>query len=144
MGQQLRRATLTIPILIVLALLFFKISSALAEDPTRLKDVKIQGNIRVEEEGIRLHIQARPGDAFDKDVIERDVKAIYRMGFFDDVQAELSTDGVLTYAIKEKPYIKEIKFLGNSKLAKEKLETAFGISPRTILDRDKVAEGIDK
>src|SRR5262249_27669676 len=31
-----------------------------------------------------------------------------------------------------------------AKLSKEKLETAFGISPRTILDRDKVGEGVDK
>src|SRR5689334_2377323 len=45
-----------------------------AQDPPKLKEVKIQGNMRVEEEGIRLHIQARPGDTFDADVVERDVK----------------------------------------------------------------------
>src|SRR5438046_5448090 len=66
------------------------------------------------------------------------------MVFFDDVQAELSNDAVLVYAIKEKPYVKEVKFLGNSKVGKEKVETAFGISPRTILDRDKVGEGVEK
>jgi outer membrane protein insertion porin family len=144
MGQHVCNVMRAVRLLIIFSLFVFTASSVLAQDPSRLKDVKIQGNIRVEEEGIRLHIQARAGDVFDKDVIERDVKAIYRMGFFDDVQAEMSPDGVLTYAIKEKPYIKEVKFLGNSKLAKDKLETAFGISPRTILDRDKVSEGIDK
>jgi outer membrane protein insertion porin family len=131
---------------IVLVFSFFVsvVPSLYAQEPTRLKDVKIQGNIRVEEEGIRLHIQARAGDVFDSDVVERDVKAIYRMGFFDDVQADLTSDAVLVYAIKEKPYVKEVKFLGNSKVSKEKIETAFGISPRTILDRDKVGEGIEK
>ncbi len=114
------------------------------QEPTRLKDVKIQGNLRVEEEGIRLHVQARAGDRFDPDVVERDVKSIYRMGFFDDVQAELSSDDVLIYAIKEKPYIKEVKVSGNSQVSREKIETAFAVSARTILDRDKVSEGVEK
>lgn len=122
---------------------FFQPSLQAQEQPT-LKEVKIQGNIRVEEEGIRLHVQARAGDKFDPDVVEKDVKSIYRMGFFDDVQAELSPEAVLTYAIKEKPYIKEVKILGNSQVTKEKIETAFGVSPRTILDRDKIGEGLEK
>jgi len=144
MNHAARKYILSIPILLVLALSLLFDSSLRAQEPERLKEVKIQGNIRVEEEGIRLHVQARPGDRFDADVVERDVKSIYRMGFFDDVQAEMSADGVLTYAIKEKPYVKEVKILGNSKVAKEKIETAFGIAQRTILDRDKVGEGIEK
>jgi len=139
-----RKATRAIRILLIISFILSVLPSLYAQEPSRVKDVKIQGNIRVEEEGIRLHIQARAGDVFDSDVVERDVKAIYRMGFFDDVQAELSNDGVLTYAIKEKPYIKEVKILGNNKVGKEKIETAFGISPRTILDRDKIGEGIEK
>lgn len=138
-----RKAIRAMRIFLILSFVLSTFSSLYAQEPSRLKDVKIQGNIRVEEEGIRLHIQARAGDVFDSDVVERDVKAIYRMGFFDDVQAELS-DGVLTYAIKEKPYIKEVKILGNNKIGKDKIETAFAIASRTILDRDKIGEGIEK
>jgi outer membrane protein assembly factor BamA len=46
--------------------------------------------------------------------------------FFDDVQAELSPDGVLTYAVKEKPYIREVKIQGAAQVGKEKIETALG------------------
>src|SRR5258706_5228302 len=133
---------LVLPVSVLLGFFLFQPSNA-QEQPI-LKEVKIQGSIRVEEEGIRLHVQARAGDKFDPDVVEKDVKSIFRMGFFDDVQAELSPDAVLTYAIKEKPYVKEVKILGNSQVAKEKIETAFGISPRTILDRDKIGEGLEK
>ncbi|HXK27670.1 MAG TPA: outer membrane protein assembly factor BamA, partial [Candidatus Binatia bacterium] len=69
---------------------------------------------------------------------------IYRMGFFDDVQAELSADGVLTYNVKEKPYVREVKVQGNSQVARDKIETALGVGARTILDRPKLAEGVDK
>jgi outer membrane protein insertion porin family len=117
---------------------------ALSQEKVRLKEVKITGNVRVEDDGIRLHLKSRPGDNFDPLVVEQDVKAIFRMGFFDDVNAELSQDGILTYAIKEKPYIREVKIQGASQVTKEKIETALGIGARTILDRTKVAEGVEK
>jgi outer membrane protein insertion porin family len=115
-----------------------------AQEKTVLKEVKIAGNLRVEEDGIRLHVKARRGEVFDRSLVEQDVKAIYRMGFFEDVQAEISPDGILTYTVKEKPYVREIKIQGNAQLARDKIETALGVAPRTILDRGRVAEGVDK
>ena len=117
---------------------------AQSQEKIRLKEVRISGNLRVEDDGIRLHLKSRAGESFDALMVEQDVKAIYRMGFFDDVQAELSPDGVLTYAVKEKPYVREIKIQGASQVGKEKIETALGIGARTILDRTKVAEGVEK
>jgi outer membrane protein insertion porin family len=110
----------------------------------RLKEVRVQGNLRVEEDGIRLHLKARPGDLFDPVVVDQDVKSIYRMGFFDDVKAELTPEGTLTYTVKERPYVREVKIQGNAQVSKEKIETALGIGPRTILDRDKVLEGAER
>jgi outer membrane protein insertion porin family len=115
-----------------------------SQEKVILKDIKIAGNLRVEDDGIRLHLKSRQGELFDPAMVEQDVKAIFRMGFFDDVQAELSPEGVLTYAVKEKPYIREVKIQGASQVAKEKIESAFGIGARTILDRTKVADGVDK
>jgi outer membrane protein insertion porin family len=110
----------------------------------KIKDIKITGNLRVEEDGIRLHLKSRPGDSFNSTVVEQDVKAIFRMGFFDDVTADLSPEGVLTYTVKEKPYIKEVKIQGNSQVTRDKIDTALGIAARTVLDRSKIAEGVDK
>jgi outer membrane protein insertion porin family len=121
-------------------------SRAIAQNQEKvtLKDVKISGNLRVEDDGIRLHLKSRPGELFNSGIVEQDVKAIFRMGFFDDVQAELSPDGVLTYAVKEKPYVRELKVQGASQVSRQKIEAALGVSPRTILDRAKVAEGVEK
>jgi outer membrane protein insertion porin family len=115
-----------------------------AQEGITIKDVKIAGNVRVEDEGIRLHLKNRAGASYDAGVVEQDVKAIFRMGYFDDVRAELSADGVLTYTVKEKPYVREVKIQGNSQLGKEKIETALGIVPRSVLDRGKVIEGVEK
>ncbi|HXV81976.1 MAG TPA: outer membrane protein assembly factor BamA, partial [Candidatus Binatia bacterium] len=118
--------------------------NASAQSEVVLKAVRITGNLRVEEDGIRLHIKNRAGMRFDQAIVEQDVKAIYRMGFFDDVRAEISPDGVLTYTVKEKPYVREVKIQGNSQIAVDKIETALGITPRTVLDHARVTEGVDK
>ena len=131
-------------LLLVFALLIFSHSSLNAQQTIRLREVKIDGNARVEEEGIRLHLQARAGDLFDQNVVEKDVKSIFRMGFFDDVKADLSPNGVLTYAVKEKPYVREVKIQGASRIGREKVETALGVAARTILDRDKISEGVER
>ena len=65
--------------------------------------------MRVEEDGIRLHLKSHPGELLDPLIVDQDVKAIFRMGFFDDVKAELSPDGALTFVVKEKPYVREVK-----------------------------------
>lgn len=120
------------------------VSGAQSQERMKVKEVRIQGNVRVEEDGIRVYVRARAGEPFDPGVVDQDVKAIYRMGFFDDVRAELSPDGVLTYWVREKPYVREVKIQGNEHVSKDKIESALGVSPRTILDRVKIAEGIQK
>ncbi|HVO93942.1 MAG TPA: POTRA domain-containing protein, partial [Terriglobales bacterium] len=144
LGTSLRSSLCLFWILLTTCLVFSFPSASQSQEKVTLKDVKITGNVRVEDDGIRLHLKSRAGDSFDSQTVEQDVKAIYRMGFFEDVKAELSPDGVLTYAVKEKPYVREVKIQGASQVGREKIETALGISPRSILDRAKVAEGVDK
>jgi outer membrane protein insertion porin family len=119
-------------------------SASWAQEKVSLKDVRITGNVRVEEDGIRLHIKSRAGADFDPALVEQDVKAIFRMGFFDDVEAQLSPENVLIYSVKEKPYVREVRIQGASQVGREKIEAALGVTPRTVLDRSKVAEGIEK
>ena len=130
-------------VVLVVSLLALPVK-ATGQGNVTLRDVKISGNVRVEDDGIRLHLKSKAGESFNSATVEQDVKAIYRMGFFDDVQAELSPDGILTYAVKEKPYVRELRIQGASQVSREKIEAALGLSQRTILDRGKVAEGVDK
>jgi outer membrane protein insertion porin family len=127
-----------------LVLSVISVSALRAQEKISLKDVRISGNVRVEEDGIRLHIKSRAGAEFDPALVEQDVKAIFRMGFFDDVEAQLSPENVLIYSVKEKPYVREVRIQGASQVGREKIEAALGVTPRTVLDRSKVAEGVEK
>jgi outer membrane protein insertion porin family len=140
-AKALRTAKFTLFAVLVLVITVVELPG---QDKVTLKEVKISGNLRIEDDGIRLHLKSRPGELFNAATVEQDVKAIYRMGFFEDVRAELSPDGVLTYAVKEKPYVRELVIQGAAQVSREKVEAALGVSPRTILDRAKVAEGVEK
>lgn len=120
--------------------------SARGESP-RLDHVVIAGSRRVEEEAIRVQLRSQPGMRFNDETVDSDIRALYRMGFFDKVEAELSQQDnqwVLTFRVAERPLIKEIKIEGNKKISREDLEGALKARPNTIFEPDKVSRGIEE
>ncbi|HTQ25109.1 MAG TPA: outer membrane protein assembly factor BamA [Candidatus Binataceae bacterium] len=90
-------------------------AGALAQPQPIISRVRIVGNQRVEEDAIRIHITAQPGQPFNDAVVDQDVKAIYKMGFFTDVHASVDQAGgqaVLTYHVKERPLITDVRTEG--------------------------------
>lgn len=119
----------------------------LPEQPVTISQIRITGNQRVEEEAIRVQLHSRPGVAYDPATVDQDVRALYAMGFFSDVQADLSQENgawVLTYQVTERPEIKEVHLEGNKKIDREDLENALKVRPNTILDPTKIRRGIDE
>jgi outer membrane protein insertion porin family len=108
--------------------------------------VAIEGNIRVEEDAIRVHLQTQQGQPFDRETVDKDIRAIYGMGFFDQVNAEVTPNpkGVaVTFRVTERPLVRNVTVEGNEKLKKEELEGALRIRPHTILDPEKARQGIE-
>ena len=86
-----------------------------APEGPRLDRVVITGNHRVEEEAIRVQIRSQPGTRLNEETVDSDVRALYRMGFFDNVEAELNEENgkwVLTYKVTERPLIHEVHIEG--------------------------------
>ena len=116
----------------------------LAAAVSLVNEVRVQGSLRIEEDAIRLSIRAQEGQPFDQEIVDRDVKAIYRMGFFDDVTVDFSSEGVLTYTVTERPYIKQVEILGNDKVSTEDIDAALGMRPRTALDTGRLQQGLQR
>ena len=118
-----------------------------AAEAQSIVDVGIAGNSRVEQSAIQVHIDALPGGSLDVDQVNADVKEIYGMGFFDNVwvTAEDTARGVrLIYHVSERPYIEEIRFVGVENADEEDLEAVINVTPRTIFDPRRVAEGLEQ
>jgi outer membrane protein insertion porin family len=111
-----------------------------------LHEIKVGGNDRVEEEAIRVYLTSRPGETLSLDSVDKDVRAIYKMGFFKDVEARLTEENgktILTYWVKERPLIREIRTEGHKGLSKDEMENALKVRPRTILNPVKIRAGVE-
>jgi len=112
----------------------------------RIERVEILGNQRVEDEAIRVRLTAQAGTLYKESVVDADVRALYKLGFFDDVSASLSQvngQWVLNYDVRERPYVRQVRVEGNKKIEKEELEGMLRIRPNTILDPEKARKGIE-
>ena len=108
--------------------------------------VGIEGNLRVEEDAIRVHLRSQPGQQFDQDTLDRDIRAVYAMGFFDQVDADVtpveSNKVDVVFRVKERPLVRNVKVEGPKKVKKEEVEGALKVRPHAILDPGKATEGI--
>lgn len=80
-------------------------------------DVQIKGNQRIEEDAIRRNIKVKKGDVFNLKVLSDDLKAVYAMGYFDDVRIDSQTvpgGKILIFMVKEKPTVRSILIKGNT------------------------------
>ncbi|MFH0822837.1 MAG: POTRA domain-containing protein, partial [Pseudomonadota bacterium] len=54
----------------------------------KIKDIKIEGNLRVNKEAILNKIEMKPGQPFRKSRLGDEIRDLYSMGYFDDVQIQ--------------------------------------------------------
>ncbi|NIA08450.1 MAG: outer membrane protein assembly factor BamA, partial [Nitrospiraceae bacterium] len=119
----------------------------LLDAPYLVADVGVVGNRRVDTDAILETATSRVGDLFDPKTVDSDIKAIYKMGFFDDVQVDVSESPLgrkVTFIVKEKPAIRHIKFIGNKKIKKDKIHDAIDIKPYTIVKEEILHENAEK
>ncbi|GBD26326.1 Outer membrane protein assembly factor BamA [bacterium HR30] len=127
--------------------LLLSLATTLPAQTPRIDRVEIRGNQRVEEQAIRVQLRARPRATFDEAMVDEDVRALWRTGFFDRVEADWSVENgqhVLTYRVRERPFIKEVAIEGQKKISKEDIDAALKIRPNTILDVNKIQRGIEE
>lgn len=126
--------------------LFLLVASGLAQEGV-IKEIVVFGNERVEQEIILKEIKSKPGEAFSQERVREDIKAIYRLGYFQDVQVDVSeTAGeiTLTFAVIEKPFVANIVISGNLKLDQKEIEEVIAVKRDEVLDMDKVRSSVQE
>jgi outer membrane protein insertion porin family len=106
-----------------------------APAPPTIRHVEVEGNSRVPALSILRQVSAKPELPFDAAKSEQDIKKLYDMGFFEDVQVSSRDAGEgqidLIYRVREYPYISSFSIEGidekledqiRTELKKEKLE----------------------
>ena len=103
--------------------------------------IDIEGNRRIETSLIRINISAKVGDPLSQETVSNDIKKIYKLGFFDDVSAEVekTPQGViLIYNVKEKPVVVDLRVKGNKKIKTDEILKVIEIKEGRIIELEKV------
>src|SRR5713101_2510227 len=111
-----------------------------------VEQVLIRGNRRIPESTIKIWIGTREGDPYSPAQIERDIRALYAQGHFEDVKiyAEEGTRGgkIITFEVRERPLLLEIKYEGlksvqQSTVLEEFRKRSVGLSKESQYDAVK-------
>jgi len=124
-----------------------------AETPTAatpsLKVVRVlfRGNRKVEDDAIKVNLKTQPGVQLTQEMLRDDVRTIWKMGFFEDVQVE-STESkaglVIVFVLKEKPAINKIYVAGNDEVSLSKINEVLDVKKEQILDPAKLKKNVEK
>lgn len=132
--------------LCVLSLICLSVISYAAEEP-KITMVEVQGNRRIETATILAKIKTREGTTFSPSQIKEDIKTLYQLGHFEDVQvkSEGFENGLkVIFSVREKPLIREISYEGNDALTVDKLKEGMTLLPRTAFNLQLIQENAEK
>jgi outer membrane protein insertion porin family len=121
--------------------------AARAERPPVIAKIAFQGNRKVEDAAIRAVLLTKEGLVFSQPRLAGDVRAIWAMGYFDDVQVNLlqsSKGAILVYVVKEKPSVRKIVVGGNDEVDLDKINEVLDLKKDAILDVAQVKRSVEK
>ena len=127
--------------LLLINLIFFGFSFVGRASATEVTSIVIEGNVRLENAAVRKLIETKEGESFDPKQIKKDIKSIYELGVLSSVRVYKEKDGdgkvKLFYVLKEKPFIRDIKFIGAKKFTSETLSDLISSKNHTVINEEK-------
>lgn len=112
-----------------------------------IAEVKVRGNDRIEAEAIKSTVKSKKGEILKPEVVSEDIRSIFKMGYFEKVDAEVSDSPagkVLTFVVQENPSVQEVRITGQKKIKEKDILAAIGTKAFTILQRNVVSDDVQK
>lgn len=107
---------------LLISIVFWFGNGALVFAQSVITDIDIRGTTELEAGQILFKLENQVGQPLDKRKVINDIKTIYQMGFFEDVQVEVEeqTNGyLLIFMVVERPRVQDIRFTGRSLIYEE-------------------------
>lgn len=110
-----------------------------------VESVDIQGNRRLRDEDLLYYVKTRAGDVYDPAALERDLKELLSLNFFDKTATRvLVEDGIrggvnVIFSVRELPIIRDLQFKGSKAISESDIlknfrEKRVGISKESVYD----------
>ncbi len=113
---------------------------------TKVVSVDVTGNTMLDSQAILNALRIKPGGTYNEAKATSDLKRIYALGYFEDVQIETSNVGgglAVHFRVKERAQLANIVFRGNKKFDHEDLMKVLGIKPNDIPSERNIADSVE-
>ncbi len=132
---------------LVLALTITVTISAAAQSPfDEIKKISVEGNENISEFEILSNVVTEVGDTLDQDLLREDLRAVFDMGYFSDVNIAFENyqNGLhVIFEIVENPILKEINFSGYGDVySEEELKEMLNLKVETVLNVQTMNENL--
>jgi outer membrane protein insertion porin family len=135
----------------ILTVLFVLSSLSLAQAQTdnqgKITAIVVQGNENISTDLIISQIASNLGDVFSKENIEKDMKAVFDLGYFKDVKIKLESfrDGYkVVFVVVENLPIKEISIEGNTVVSEEEMREVMVLQEGQIFCQKILKNDLDR
>jgi outer membrane protein insertion porin family len=112
------------------------LSVAVQASQSIIKGVEVRGNRRIPTDRIRSELQTKTGDLVNLGTVSRDIRALYSLGYFDDVQFATASAGdglTIVFSVKEKPLVRAIQYKGVHSVTTSEIEKVLVLSQKRLL-----------
>ena len=103
--------------------------------------IQVRGNQRVEDEAILAKIKSQPGEKMDLHQVARDIRALFDMGYFNDISVFLENK-ILIFDVVERKRIQALDYIGNSEIDDEELSEIVHVQAFELLDESSLEESL--
>lgn len=123
-----------------------KIQSGM-QQKDRIAAIDVRGNEILDDDVVLMRLKVQPGDPYDPKVVNTELKNLYDLGYFDDIEIALedSAEGKrLIINVKEKPLIQAINVEGANELDADDLLAAIATKTGAVLNPRVLADDMGK
>ncbi len=135
----------------ILTLIFIlgslNVVQAQANNQGKITAIVVQGNENISKDLIISQIASNLGDVFSKENMEKDMKAVYDLGYFKDVNIKLESfrDGYkVVFVVVENLPIKEISIEGNTIVSEEEMREVMVLQEGQIFSQKILKNDLDR
>jgi len=118
-------------------------TKALAQSSGLIRDIRVEGNRRVEPETVRSYLKFAPGSSYSAEAVDDSLKALFATGLFSDVRIRKQKSTVIVLVV-ENPIINRVAFEGNSEIDDKTLNSEVQLKPRSVYTRARVQSDVTR
>ncbi len=113
----------------------------------RIASIDVRGNEILDDDVVYMRLKIQPGDIYDPKAINAELKSLYDLGYFDDIEMaveETSEGKRLIITVREKPLIQAISVDGAKELDADDLLAAISTKTGAVLNPRVLSEDMGK